>query len=168
MNTKLRGLMAAAVIGGASLTGAAALPGGDAQALTPAVKKDLTKRHVVRPGNQIRLRQLARQIRQLRGERRSMILKLRALQNGSAVATSLNHGNCTVLPTRIFRARLSRGIRSGSLTPARARFIMRNARANSVRCKVTLRRNIQRTSLRIARLQRLYVALSRQRVAPRG
>ena len=50
MNMKLRGLVAAAVIGGASFTGAAALPGSDAQALTPVVvKKDLTKRHVVRP-----------------------------------------------------------------------------------------------------------------------
>lgn len=169
MNMKLRGLMAAAVIGGASFTGAAALPSGDAQALSPVVvKKDLTKRHVVRINNRARLRQIALQIRRLSFQRRADLAKLRGLRRGLLVATRLNHGNCSVVSTRAFRNRLALAVRSGRLSPVRARYIMRNARVKSARCQTMLRRSVRIKSAQIARLKRLYAALSHRRGRVRG
>ena len=159
MNNTFRGLMAAAVIGGASITGAATLPANAAEALTPVTVKKVETKRLVRIGNQHRLHQLARQIRALKIKRRSLIAKLRGLQSGRLVALRLSHGNCRVMSTRTFRFRLASAVRSGRITPARARFIMRNARIRSARCQNMLRVEIRRTSVRIARLQRIYLAM---------
>lgn len=163
MTNKLRGLMAAAVIGGASITGAATVAPTDAQALTPATVKKVETKRMARIGNPHQLRRLAHQIRTLKLKRRSLIAKLRGLQTGRLVAIRLSHGNCRVMSTRHFRARLARAVRSGRITPARARFLMRNARIRSARCQSMLRVEIRRTSVRIARLQRIYFALLRRR-----
>ncbi|MEM9685130.1 MAG: hypothetical protein AAF942_17800 [Pseudomonadota bacterium] len=166
MNKKIQMLVAATAISGATLTGGAVTSASaqNANVALPAVSQLAYSPIVVRPGRPAQLRRIAAQIRRLTYKRRALISKYRALRSGRVVAVRLTRYNCRVTSARGFRYRLVNAVRSGRITPMRARIIMRNTRAKSYRCQGTLRYQIRRTNYQIARLKRLYAQLLRRPV----
>lgn len=165
MNKKIQMLVAAAAIGGATLTGGVtAASAQSANSALPAFGQLTLTPVSIHAHRRAQLRRIAYQIKRLTYKRRALISKYHALRNGRVVAVRLTRFDCRVTSARGFRYRLVNAVRSGRISPARARMIMRNTRAKSYRCQATLRYQIRQTTHQIIRLKRLYAQLLRRPV----